>query len=144
MRSRRTTIAGIACGLVCALSVFAYTQSVNDQAEQARADMLASYGGEQVEVCVATRDLAAGEIVPSDAVAMRSWIADFLPGDGALSGGRGWQTAHIAGPGGRARLSAAFRRRSGCARRARGHGGAFGSCRGRAERGRVAFCRLAR
>lgn len=45
MRSRRTTIAGISCGLVCALSVFAYTQSVNDQAEQARADMLASYGG---------------------------------------------------------------------------------------------------
>ena len=34
MRSRRTTIAGISCGLVCALSVFAYTQSVNDQAEQ--------------------------------------------------------------------------------------------------------------
>ncbi|HIT52137.1 MAG TPA: Flp pilus assembly protein CpaB [Candidatus Aveggerthella excrementigallinarum] len=85
MRSRRTTIAGIACGLVCALSVFAYTQSVNDQAEQARADMLASYGGEQVEVCVATRDLAAGEIVPSDAVAMRSWIADFLPQETARS-----------------------------------------------------------
>lgn len=85
MRSRRTTIAGMACGLVCALSVFAYTQSVNDQAEQARADMLASYGGEQVEVCVATRDLAAGEIVPSDAVATRSWIADFLPQETARS-----------------------------------------------------------
>lgn len=85
MRSRRTAVAGVACGLACALSVFAYTQSVSDQAQQARADLLASYGGEQVEVCVATRDLAAGEVVPSDAVAVRSWIVDFLPQETARS-----------------------------------------------------------
>ncbi len=81
MRSRKTAAAGLACGLACALSVFAYTQSVNNEAQQARADALARYGGEQVEVCVATRDLAAGEVVSADAVSTRSWIVDFLPRD---------------------------------------------------------------
>lgn len=85
MRNRKTAAAGLACGLACALSVFAYTQSVNNEAQQARADALARYGGEQVEVCVATRDLAAGEVVSADAVSTRSWIVDFLPRDAARS-----------------------------------------------------------
>lgn len=85
MRNRKTAAAGLACGLACALSVFAYTQSINNEAQQARADALARYGGEQVEVCVATRDLAAGEVVSADAVSTRSWIVDFLPRDAARS-----------------------------------------------------------
>lgn len=85
MRNRKTAAAGLACGLACALSVFAYTQTVNNEAQQARADALARYGGEQVEVCVATRDLAAGEVVSADAVSTRSWIVDFLPRDTARS-----------------------------------------------------------
>lgn len=81
MRNKKTATAGVVCGLACALSVLAYTQSVNNQAQQARADALARYGGEQVEVCVASRDLSAGEVINSDAIEKRSWIVDFLPSD---------------------------------------------------------------
>ena len=40
---------------------------VRGEAERARADALARYGGDQVEVCVAKRDIAAGETVDSGA-----------------------------------------------------------------------------
>ena len=44
-----------------------------------RADALARYGGDQVEVCVAKRDIAAGETVDSGAIETRLWVADLLP-----------------------------------------------------------------
>ena len=54
-------VAGIACGVLCAACVLAYLTSVRGEADAARAEALARYGGEQVEVCVARRDVAAGE-----------------------------------------------------------------------------------
>ena len=73
MKRSRTTIIGIACGLACAACVFAYAQGVRGEADAARAEALARYGGEQLEVCVAKRDIAAGES-PDDrnASAMRA------------------------------------------------------------------------
>ena len=79
MRRNKTAAAGAICGVLCALCVLAYTQSVRGEAERARADTLARYGGDQVEVCVAKRDIAAGETVDSGAVEMRLWVADLLP-----------------------------------------------------------------
>ena len=79
MRRNKTAAAGAICGVLCALCVLAYTQSVRGEAERARADALARYGGDQVEVCVAKRDIAAGETVDSGAVEMRLWVADLLP-----------------------------------------------------------------
>ena len=79
MRRNKTAAAGAICGVLCALCVLAYTQSVRGEAERARADALARYGGDQVEVCVAKRDIAAGEAVDSGAVEMRLWVADLLP-----------------------------------------------------------------
>ena len=58
MKRSRTTIIGIACGLACAACVFAYAQGVRGEADAARAEALARYGGEQLEVCVAKRDIA--------------------------------------------------------------------------------------
>ncbi|MEG0072412.1 MAG: Flp pilus assembly protein CpaB [Raoultibacter sp.] len=78
---KRKVVIGVACGVVCALAVFAYTQSVRSDADAARAEALTRYGGEQAEVCVATRDLVAGETVSGDALAMKSWLADLLPAD---------------------------------------------------------------
>lgn len=78
---RKTKIIGVLCGLVCALCVFAYTASVRDQAERERADALSRFGGEQVEVCVATRDIAPGETVSASAVETKLWVADLLPAD---------------------------------------------------------------
>ena len=81
MRKRRTAIVGIASGLLCAVCVLLYLQDVNGRAEAARAEALARYGGEQLEVCVAKRDIAAGEEVDAGAVDMKLWVADLLPQD---------------------------------------------------------------
>lgn len=83
MKRRKTTIAGIACGVLCAACVFAYVQSVRGDAEAARAEALSRYGGEQVEVCVARRDVAAGEKVDAAAIETKLWVADLLPADAA-------------------------------------------------------------
>lgn len=83
MKRNRTTVAGVVCGLVCAACVFAYVQSVQGEADAARAEALARYGGDQVEVCVAVRDVAPGEVVESSAVEVRLWVADLLP-EGAV------------------------------------------------------------
>ena len=81
MRRRKTTVAGIACGVLCAACVLAYLTSVRGEADAARAEALARYGGEQVEVCVARRDVAAGEKLDASAVETKLWVADLLPAD---------------------------------------------------------------
>ncbi len=81
---KKTTLAGLACGLCCSLCVGLYMAEVRGEVDEARAEALARYGGEQVEVCVATRDLAPGEVVDGSAVATKMWVADLLP-DGAVT-----------------------------------------------------------
>ena len=85
MKGGRAKAASIACGVACALAVFAYTASVQGEAERARAEALARYGGDQVEVCVAARDIAPGETVDASAVEVRLWLADLLPPDAVTS-----------------------------------------------------------
>ena len=67
------------CAALAVFFVLAYVAQVNTRAEEARADILARYGGEQVEVCVATRDILAGQTVDAAACTMRVWVADLLP-----------------------------------------------------------------
>lgn len=81
MRRKKTLLVGLLCGLVCAACVFMYTQSVREEADSARAEALAKYGGDQLEVCVASRDIAAGEVVGASDVELRMWLADLLPAD---------------------------------------------------------------
>lgn len=78
-------VAAIASGLLCALSVFAFTQSVQASADAQRAEALERFGGEQIEVCVATRDIAAGETPSASCVTSRMWVSDLLPQDPVLS-----------------------------------------------------------
>lgn len=83
MKQKHMTMVAVGCGVACALCVAAYLASVQGQVDAERAEALARYGGEQVEVCVATRDIAAGERIDLSAVETRLWVADLLP-DGAL------------------------------------------------------------
>ena len=85
MKRRTTTAAGIACGAVCAVCVLAFTQGVRAEADAARSEALARYGGEQIEVCVATRDIAAGEAVDASCMETRLWVADLLPAEAVRS-----------------------------------------------------------
>jgi pilus assembly protein CpaB len=79
VKRNKTLIVGIVCGIACAACVLAYTQGVRGEVDQARAEALARYGGEQVEVCVAKRDIAAGEVVEASAVETKLWVSDLLP-----------------------------------------------------------------
>ena len=83
MKQRQLMIIAVACGLVCAACIALFMVKVQGEASAARAEALARYGGEQVEVCVATRDVAAGERIDVSAMEERLWIADLLP-DGAV------------------------------------------------------------
>lgn len=83
MKQKRMTLVAVGCGLACAICVAAFMASVQGEANAARAEALARYGGEQVEVCVATRDIASGERLDLSAVETKLWVADLLP-DGAL------------------------------------------------------------
>ena len=84
MKINKRALATAACGLCCAVCVGLYLAGVKDEADEARAQALARYGGDQIEVCVASRDLAAGEVVESSAVATKLWVADLLP-EGAVT-----------------------------------------------------------
>lgn len=85
MRRKKTMAIGIASGLLCAACVLLYLQDVNGRAEAARTEALARYGGEQLEVCVAKRDIAAGESVDAAAIDTKLWVADLLPEDAVRS-----------------------------------------------------------
>lgn len=87
MKQKQMTAIAIGCGAMCALCVGAFMASVQGQADAARAEALARYGGEQVEVCVATRDIAAGERVDLSSVETKLWVADLLPEDALRSTG---------------------------------------------------------
>lgn len=84
MKRNRSLVFGLACGLLCMACVGLYIASVNEQAEAARADALARYGGDQVDACVAKRDVAAGETITEADVEVRQWVVDLLP-PGALT-----------------------------------------------------------
>ncbi len=79
MKQKQMTAIAVGCGFACAVCVGLFMASVQGQADAARAEAHARYGGEQVEVCVATRDIVAGERVDLSAVETKLWVADLLP-----------------------------------------------------------------
>ena len=81
MRQTKSWIIGIACGALCAVCVFMYLQDAGAQVDAARAEALERFGGEQVEVCVAKRDIAAGEVVDASSFEKRMWVTALLPED---------------------------------------------------------------
>lgn len=84
MKRKGTAVFAVLCGIVCALLVFTYANDVQREASAQRAEALARYGGDQVEVCVATKDLAPGETVNASNTVMKLWLTDLLP-SGAIS-----------------------------------------------------------
>lgn len=79
LKPSKSSLAGVACGLCCAGCVALLVAQVGNEAEQARAEALARYGGEQIEVCVANRGIAAGETISDAMVDTKLWLADLLP-----------------------------------------------------------------
>ncbi|MCL2882869.1 MAG: Flp pilus assembly protein CpaB [Coriobacteriia bacterium] len=71
------------CGVLAALAVFWYISDIRAEATGARQQAIAKYGGEQIEVYVADRDINAGEELSPSNVSKRLWLVDLLPA-GAL------------------------------------------------------------
>ena len=85
-RQRRQTIISVVCAAVAVLGVFAYTASVNSEAAMARAAAIHNYGGERVEVVVATKDIPVGSAVDESNVTTQEWLVDLLAqGEAATS-----------------------------------------------------------
>lgn len=78
---RGALIAGAVCGVLCAVCVFAYSATVRSEADSARAEAMQRYGGEQVEVLVATKDIYPGESVDVSNCQTKTWLSDLLPSD---------------------------------------------------------------
>lgn len=81
MRRSKSLIFGLICGLLCVVCVGIYVGEVDRQAEEDGAAALARYGGDQIEVCIARRDIAPGEVVSESDVETRTWLVDLLPAD---------------------------------------------------------------
>lgn len=81
MRRNKSLMAALLCGALCALCVFLYVSGVEDALKEERKQLLAQYGGKQVEVYVAKRDLEAGETLTEAGVEKRLWVSELLPKD---------------------------------------------------------------
>lgn len=79
MKKSKTMIAGIISALVCGLCVLSYMGIVQQEADSARNEAIARYGGEQVEVLVAKRDINPGEVIDGSNTVKKLWISDLLP-----------------------------------------------------------------
>lgn len=81
-KNKRIAISLVA-GVLAAALCMVYGSSMRSQAEQAQAETLAKYGGDRVEVCVAARDIDAGETLDETNVITQEWLASLLPRDAA-------------------------------------------------------------
>ena len=79
MKKSKSMIAGLISAFVCGLCVLAYMGIVQQEADSARNDVIARYGGEQVEVLVAKRDINPGEMIDGSNTLKKLWISDLLP-----------------------------------------------------------------
>lgn len=84
-KRNKSIVIGVVCALCCAICVALYVGQVEAQGAEAQAQLLARYGGDQVEVCVAKRDIAAGQVLADSDIEMRMWIATLLPSNAITS-----------------------------------------------------------
>ena len=75
---KQALVAGV-CGIVAALCVFAYTATIQSEASMARASAIRSYGGERVEVLVASKTIPIGGTIDGSNTSVQEWLVDFLP-----------------------------------------------------------------
>lgn len=79
MKKSKSMIAGLISAFVCGLCVLTYMGIVQQEADSARNDVIARYGGEQVEVLVAKCDINPGEMIDGSNTLKKLWISDLLP-----------------------------------------------------------------
>ena len=79
MKPDKRLILGICCGVLAAIFTAMYISGARAEALTSREAAIKQYGGETCEVCVATRDIASGEVIAQSDITMQTWIVDLLP-----------------------------------------------------------------
>lgn len=81
MRRRVHLAVGALCGVLCVAGILAYAADLRADVDQERAEALARYGGEQVEILVATEDVAVGDMLDTTNAEKRLWLSELVPDD---------------------------------------------------------------
>ncbi|MCL2881730.1 MAG: Flp pilus assembly protein CpaB [Coriobacteriia bacterium] len=79
MSNRQRMLIALACAVVAAVLLGLFLQRSATAAERNQRALLARYGGQTTEVLVARKDLAAGTVVSSGLVEVKSWPVTLLP-----------------------------------------------------------------
>ncbi len=84
IKKRWSIVLALGCGLACAIAVGQFLGHIENQTNEARAEAMERYGGEQTQVIVATADIAPGEEITASNTAAKMWLVEMLP-DQAVS-----------------------------------------------------------
>ena len=84
MRKNKNLVVGLICGVACMAAVFFYVQDAQAALDEQRAEVLAKYGGSQVEVYVASRDIVQGSKADGSNAEKKLWAVELLP-EGAVT-----------------------------------------------------------
>ena len=76
---RKQIFIALACGIVAALCVFAYTASIKSEASMARAAAIQQYGGERAQILIANSDIPIGTTIDERNASVQEWLVDLLP-----------------------------------------------------------------
>ena len=84
MSVRFRVIFATACAVLAMIVCLNYSQHVQAEADRARSEVLARYGGEVVTLVVSSAALEPGDVASQSNVTTREWLVDLAP-EGALT-----------------------------------------------------------
>lgn len=76
---QKQTVVSALCALIAVVAVFAYTATIKSEALTQRAEALEHYGGERVQVVVASQDIEVGQALTQSNTQLADWVVDLLP-----------------------------------------------------------------
>ena len=83
-RFDKSTLLAFLCALLCAICVAAFMLQIKGEARANEQEIMNKYGGEQVEVCVCTRNISGGETIRDSDIEVRQWVSALLPENAIL------------------------------------------------------------
>ena len=87
---KSSIIGGLLSGLLCVVCLLVYVSSVRTQADSARMEAMEKYGGEQIEVFVAKKDIYPGETLNNSNAELKVWLSDLLPDEALVNADSAW------------------------------------------------------
>ncbi|MCL1879653.1 MAG: Flp pilus assembly protein CpaB [Actinomycetia bacterium] len=82
---RKRLLISLASGIIAAACMALFASALKSEVGQTRAQAMSAYGGEQVEVYVADRDIGVGESLSTANVSRRTWLSELLPAGALMS-----------------------------------------------------------